>query len=111
MCRFIVTLAGNVPAMERLKASLPRPWKLVYGRKNEDGEWIAICEAPGAEGAWGEELGRILSSTFGDNDFEWWEENEYMTTSSAEKTALEHIKCELAARQDNPCRMTMFRRS
>ncbi len=100
MCRFIVTLAGNAPAMEKLKASLPRPWKLVYGRKNEDGEWIAICEAPGGEDAWSEELGRILSSALGDNDFEWWEEKEYITTSSAEKTALEHLKLALAARQD-----------
>lgn len=100
MCRFIVTLAGNAPAMEKLKASLPRPWKLVYGRKNKDGEWIAICEAPGGEDAWSEELGRILSSALGDNDFEWWEEKEYITTSSAEKTALEHLKLALAARQD-----------
>lgn len=105
MCRFIVTLAGDAPAMEKLKVNLPRPWRLVYGRKNADGEWIAICEAPGAEDAWSDELGRILSNALGDADFEWWEEKEYITTSAAEKAALDRLMRELASRQDRLSRI------
>jgi len=101
MCRFIVALPGDAPAIEKLKMSLPRPWQLAYGRKSKDGEWIAICEAPGAENAWSGELERILSSTFGDADFEWWEEKEYVAASPAEHTALELLKLALAARRDN----------
>ena len=101
MAIFIVTLVGGVPAMAKLKANLRRPWKLVFGKKNENGELIAVCEAPGAEHAWSEALGRILSSALGDVDFEWWKEEEYTPVSTAEKAALELLKLALAARRDN----------
>ena len=101
MCRFIVTLVGGAPAIAKLKANLPRPWKLVFGKKSENGELIAICEAAGAEDACSEELGRILSCALGETDFEWWGENEYVATSTNERVALELLKLALAARRDN----------
>src|SRR5215470_3451786 len=100
MCRFVVTLAGDVPTIEKLRLGLPMPWTLVYGRNNENCEWLAICEAPGTEGALSGELGRVLSSELGDTDFQWWEEKEYITTSAAEKAALDRLKRQLEARQD-----------
>ncbi len=102
MARFIVTLVGGAPAMAKLKANLRRPWKIVFGKKNENGELIAVCGAPGAEDAWSEALGRILSSALGDTDFEWWEEEEYVATSPTEQAALELLKLALAARRDDP---------
>ena len=87
--------------MAKLKANLPWPWRLVFGKKNENGELIAICETPGAQDARSEELGRILSSALGDTDFEWWEEKEYIAANTAEKAALELLKLALAARRDN----------
>ena len=101
MAKFIVTLVGDVSAMAKLKANLPRPWKLVFGRKNESGELIAICEAPGTEDAWSGEFGRILSSALGNADFEWWKEKEYIATSSAEQAAIQLLKLALAARRDD----------
>ena len=87
--------------MAKLKANLPRPWNLVFGKKNENGELIAVCEAPGDEDEWSEALGRILSSALGDTDFEWWKEEEYVATSPAEQAALELLKLALAARRDD----------
>ena len=101
MPRFIVTMTGGVPAVAKLKANLPRPWKLVFGKKNESGELIAICEAPGAEDARSEELGRILSSALGHTEFEWWEEKEYTAGNATEHAALELLKLALAAGRDN----------
>ncbi len=101
MACFIVTLVGGVPAMTKLKANLPRPWKLVFGKKNENGELIAVCEAPGAEHARSEELGRILSSALGHTEFEWWEEKEYTAGNATEQAALELLKLALAAGRDH----------
>lgn len=101
MSRFIVTMTGGVPVIAKLKAHLPRPWKLVFGKKSENDELIAICEAPGAEDARSEELGRILSSALGQTEFEWWEEKEYTAGNATEQAALELLKLALAAGRDN----------
>jgi len=101
MPRFIVTMTGGVPAIAKLKANLPSPWKLVFGKKTESNEWIAMCEAPGAEDARSEELGRILSSALGHTEFEWWEEKEYTAGDPTEQAALELLKLALAVGHDN----------
>jgi hypothetical protein len=102
MSRFVVTLIGGFPPLEKLKTALPRSWKLVYSKKNENSEWLAICEAPDGGIARREEFARILSGTLGDMDFEWWEENEYIAKGPAEKATLQRLKRTLAAHRDNP---------
>lgn len=93
-------MIGGFPTLERLKTALPKPWKLVYCKTNENSEWIAICESPGGGIARREEFGRFLTGTLGGTDFEWWEENEYVARGPAEKATLRRLRRTLAARQD-----------
>lgn len=97
MSRFVVTLNGGFPPLEKLKTALPGPWRLVYCKNNENSEWIAICEVPGSGIACREQFARILKGALGDTDFDWWEENEYVARGPAEKATLQRLKRTLAA--------------
>ena len=101
MSRFVVIVTGGVPPIEKLKAALGRPWRFVYDKKNEHGEWIFICEAPNASAVWEKALEGILCSALGATDFEWWHEKEYTAATAAEKVALERLKLALAVRRDH----------
>ena len=105
MSRFIVTMTGGVPAIAKLKANLPRPWILVFVKKSENDEVIAICEAPDTSTVWEEALELILQNALGDTDFEWWHEKEYTAATTDEKAALERLKLALAVRCDNLSRI------